>query len=90
MWQVWQSVAASFSAFDVNVTTNPAVYTGTTSANRGKAVFSSEDQISSCYMDSFGSDTYGCQIYTRDSTATNDGPMTVTAWVAPWLMSSAT
>jgi hypothetical protein len=35
--------------------------------------FIEEDQVSSCFMDSFGSNTYGCQIYMKDSTGTVDG-----------------
>ena len=63
IYQVWQTVAAAYSAFDVNVTTSPTVNAATPTKNVGLAKFVARNDISVCYMDSFGSATYFCSIY---------------------------
>jgi len=63
MWMAWQSVAAAFSPFEVNVTTNPAVYERTAASSRGKANFTSSNDSAYCYEGVFGTD-WSCEIYT--------------------------
>ncbi len=63
MWMAWQSVAAAFSPFEVNVTTNRAVYERTAAGSRGKANFTSSNDRAYCYEGVFGTD-WSCEIYT--------------------------
>lgn len=63
IYQVWQTAAAAYSAFDVNVTTSPTVFAATASKNAGIAKFVAQNDTSACYMDGFGSTTWICTIY---------------------------
>jgi MYXO-CTERM domain-containing protein len=63
MWMAWQSVAAAFSPFEVNVTTKAAVYDATPARDRGKANFTSSNDVAFCYEEVFGT-TWDCEIYT--------------------------
>ncbi len=63
MWMAWQSVAAAYSPFEVNVTTNAEIYDATPARNRGKANFTSSNDVAFCYEGVFGSD-WDCEIYT--------------------------
>lgn len=58
MWINWQIVAASFSMFDVNVTTDANVYNATAVINSGVARFLDEDGGSSATLNSFGTATH--------------------------------
>ena len=64
LWRAWQIVAASFSAFDVNVTTDAALYAATDMRNRGKACSRPEAGRSSCGLNAFGT-TRCCNIFNK-------------------------
>ncbi len=64
LWRAWQIVAASFSAFEVNVTTDAAVYEATPMRDRGKACSRPESGRSSCGLNAFGT-TRCCNIYNK-------------------------
>jgi hypothetical protein len=75
MWEAWQGYAAGFSAFDVNVTTDPDVYAATPVENRGIAhQLTSEDGISGCGIGSFGTDK-PCTIYKKASPVAQGGTL---------------
>ena len=63
VWQTWQSLAATLSAFDVNVTTDRAVYTAAGTSNSGVARMADENEgSSSCGLNVFGS-TRACDVH---------------------------
>jgi hypothetical protein len=64
LWLAWQGVASAYSAFEVNVTTDSAVYDATPVRNRGKACIFDEDGRSTCYVNVFGTSTC-CTIYNK-------------------------
>jgi hypothetical protein len=64
LWLAWQGVASAYSAFEVNVTTDSAVYDATPVRNRGKACILDEDGRSTCYVNVFGTSTC-CTIYNK-------------------------
>ena len=61
VWTTWQIVAASFSMFDVNVTTNQTVYNNASPSRRGGGTLYREDGRSSCAF-AFGTATF-CTLY---------------------------
>jgi hypothetical protein len=64
LYLAWQGVASAYGAFEVNVTTDVAVYDATTARNRGKACIKDEEGRSTCYVNSFGT-TRCCDIYNK-------------------------
>ncbi len=72
MWKSWQSVAAGYSMFQVNVTTDPAVYAAAGVPNSGVALFSSTNFRASCSVSAFGTTT-ACNISTHPSAETTKG-----------------
>ncbi|TQV85913.1 fibronectin type III domain-containing protein [Aliikangiella coralliicola] len=70
IWTTWQIVAASFSMFDVNVTTNQRVYDNAAPSRRGGATMYRESGRSSCHF-AFGTSTF-CTLY-RESDAYGQG-----------------
>jgi hypothetical protein len=64
LWRAWQIVAAAFSAFDVNVTTDAAVYEAAPMRDRGKACSRPQSGRSSCGLNAFGT-TRCCNIYNK-------------------------
>jgi len=74
IWTTWQIVAASFSMFDVNVTTNRAIYDYATPSKRGGATMYRETGRSSCHY-AFGTSTF-CTLY-RESDAYGQGRIAV-------------
>jgi hypothetical protein len=64
LWRAWQIVAASFSAFEVNVTTDAAVYEATPMRDRGKACSRPQPGRSSCGLNAFGT-TRCCNIFNK-------------------------
>ena len=64
LWTAWQTVASSYSAWDVNVTTDPAVYSAAGVANSGKACYNNSTGRSSCSLNAFGT-TKCCNIYNK-------------------------
>ena len=64
LYLAWQGVSSAYSAFEVNVTTDVAVYNATTARNRGKACIKDEDGRSTCYVNSFGT-AQCCDIYNK-------------------------
>lgn len=65
IWQMWQSVAASYSMYEVNVTTNKDVYAAAGVSNSGKACFLDSDGRSNAPMNTFG--TTSCSSNYRKS-----------------------
>ncbi|MGC4091104.1 MAG: hypothetical protein QM756_25160 [Polyangiaceae bacterium] len=63
MWKGWASVAAGYSSFDVNVTTDVSVYNAAGVTNSGVADFFSTDETAACALGAFGTRT-ACVIYT--------------------------
>ncbi len=63
MWKAWQSVASGYSAFNVNVTTNPEVYAAVSVRDAGVAKFEPTDEWAQCGLGAFGS-TMACEIFT--------------------------
>jgi MYXO-CTERM domain-containing protein len=63
IWKVWQTVASAYSAFNVNVTTSPSVFSATTTKNVGVANFVAQNDTSFCYQGTFGTGQYQCTIY---------------------------
>jgi hypothetical protein len=63
VWTTWQVVAASFSMFDVNVTTNENVYNNAAPSKRGGANLLREEGRSSCHY-AFGTSTF-CTLYKK-------------------------
>ena len=66
LWKAWEIVSGAYSAFDVNVTTDVAVYDATPARNRGKACISNEDGRSSCSLNAFGTSRC-CTVYNKGS-----------------------
>lgn len=69
VWETWQIVAASFSMFDVNVTTNENVYINTAPSKRDGGTLFRGTGRSSCAF-AFGTSTF-CTLY-QESTATHE------------------
>ncbi len=61
IWTTWQIVAASFSMFDVNVTTDLNVYNQALPSRRGGGTMYRQDGRSSCHF-AFGTSTF-CTLY---------------------------
>ena len=66
LWRAWQIVSGAYSAFEVNVTTDAAVYDATDARNRGKACISDEDGRSTCVVNAFGTSRC-CTVYNKGS-----------------------
>ena len=66
LWRAWQIVSGAYSAFEVNVTTDAAVYTAAEARNRGKACISDEDGRSTCVVNAFGTSRC-CTVYNKGS-----------------------
>lgn len=64
LWEAWQIVAAAFSAFDINVTTDEDVYEATDVRNSGKACMHDEEGRSECVVNAFGT-TRCCDIFNK-------------------------
>ena len=64
LWRAWQIVSASFSAFEVNVTTDATVFEAADPRNRGKACTRNEAGRSSCALNAFGT-TRCCNIFNK-------------------------
>lgn len=58
MWKAWQSQAAALSMYQVNVTTDPAVYAATPVTNSGIARFLDQQGRSNAPLNSFGTTRY--------------------------------
>ncbi|WP_444994697.1 hypothetical protein [Aliikangiella sp. IMCC44359] len=70
IWTTWQITAAGFSMFDVNVTTNKAVYDSAAPSKRGGGTMYRETGRSSCAF-AFGTSRF-CTLY-RQSNAYGEG-----------------
>ena len=68
LWRAWQIVSGAYSAFEVNVTTDAAVYEAAEARNRGKACISNEDGRSTCAVNAFGTSRC-CDVYNKGSGA---------------------
>jgi hypothetical protein len=66
LWRAWQIVSGAYSAFEVNVTTDAAVYEAAEARNRGKACISNEDGRSTCAVNAFGTSRC-CTVYNKGS-----------------------
>ena len=66
LWRAWQIVSGAYSAFEVNVTTDAAVYEAAEARNRGKACISNEDGRSTCAVNAFGTSRC-CDVYNKGS-----------------------
>ena len=64
LWRAWQVVSASFSAFEVNVTTDATVFEAAEPRNRGKACSRNEAGRSSCGLNAFGT-TRCCNVFNK-------------------------
>jgi hypothetical protein len=64
LWETWQIVAAAFSAFDINVTTDEDVYAATDVRDSGKACMHDEEGRSECVVNAFGT-TRCCDIFNK-------------------------
>jgi hypothetical protein len=64
LWKAWQTVASSYSAFDVNVTTDKGVYDAAGVKNSGKSCYNNATGRSSCSLNAFGT-TKCCNIYNK-------------------------
>jgi hypothetical protein len=64
IYRAWQVVAGTFSAFDVNVTTDQSVFDGTEPRNRGKSCSRAEMGRSSCSLNAFGTSRC-CNVYNK-------------------------
>ncbi|MBN2574618.1 MAG: hypothetical protein JXP73_08620, partial [Deltaproteobacteria bacterium] len=62
-FKAWQAVATGYSAFDVNVTTSPTVFSKTATSDVGIADFVAKNDRSECYQGTFGTGKYQCTIY---------------------------
>ncbi len=74
VWQIWQGHAAGLSMYNVNVTTDPAVYAAAGVANSGKLTQGNSSGTSSCCVNCFGT-TSGCTIYKKDTPRYNAGTL---------------
>ena len=54
LWKAWQTVASSYSAFNVNVTTDKAIYDAAGVTNSGKSCYNNSTGRSSCSLNAFG------------------------------------
>ncbi|MCP4985826.1 MAG: hypothetical protein GY928_07100 [Colwellia sp.] len=70
IWTTWQIVSASFSMFDVNVTTDRYVYNNAAPSKRGGATMYRQTGRSSCHF-AFGTSTF-CTLY-RENDAYGQG-----------------
>ena len=70
IYETWQIVAASFSMFDLNVTTDWNVYNAAAPSRRGGGTFYRESGRSSCHF-AFGTSTF-CTMY-KESSAKGQG-----------------
>lgn len=66
LWRAWQIVSGAYSAFEVNVTTDAAVFDAADARNRGKACISDEDGRSTCVVNAFGTSRC-CTVYNKGS-----------------------
>ena len=66
LWRAWQIVSGAYSAFEVNVTTDAAVYDATDARSRGKACISDEDGRSTCVVNAFGTSRC-CTVFNKGS-----------------------
>jgi hypothetical protein len=66
LWRAWQIVSGAYSAFEVNVTTDAAVYEAAEARNRGKACISDEDGRSTCVVNAFGTSRC-CTVFNKGS-----------------------
>ena len=64
IWKAWQTVAGAYSAFNVNVTTEKAVYDAAGVTNSGKGCYNNATGRSSCSLNAFGT-TRCCTIYNK-------------------------
>ena len=74
MWEAWQTYSATVSMFDVNVTTDPAVYAAAAPANRGSQRQNATSGTSSCGLNAFGT-SRACTIYKKSSPAYQGGTL---------------
>jgi hypothetical protein len=72
MWKGWASVAAGFSSFDVNVTTDSEVYEAAGVPNSGIAVFEPTDERAQCVLGAFGT-REACEIFTGPGAEPEEG-----------------
>jgi MYXO-CTERM domain-containing protein len=72
MWKGWASVAAGFSSFDVNVTTDSDVYDAAGVQNSGVALFEPTDERAACALGAFGT-REPCMIYTGPGAEPEEG-----------------
>lgn len=72
MWKGWASVAAGFSSFDVNVTTDADVYEAAGVQNSGVALFEPTDERAECALGAFGS-REACRIFTGPAAEPEQG-----------------
>jgi hypothetical protein len=72
MWKGWASVAAGFSSFDVNVTTDSEVYEEAGVQNSGIAVFEPTDERAQCVLGAFGT-REACEIFTGPGAEPEEG-----------------
>jgi MYXO-CTERM domain-containing protein len=72
MWKGWASVAAGFSSFDVNVTTDADVYDAAGVQNSGIALFEPTDERAACALGAFGT-REACMIYTGPGAEPEEG-----------------
>jgi hypothetical protein len=64
LWRAWQIVAGTYSAFDVNVTTDATVYNAAAARDRGMACISNEDGRSTCSVNAFGTSRC-CNVFNK-------------------------
>jgi hypothetical protein len=74
MWENWQGFAAGLSMYNVNVTTDTAVYAAAGVKNSGVAHMYEASGTSSCGVNAFGT-TRGCTIYRKSSTTYQAGTL---------------
>lgn len=72
MWRAWAAVAAGYSSFQVNVTTDAAVYAAAGVANSGIAKFTSSNERAVCPVGAFGT-REGCDIFTGPGAESTEG-----------------
>lgn len=70
MYKTWQVFASSFSMFDVNVTTDPAIYQAAGLTNSGIGRLFNEPGRSFCSLNAFGT-TRACTIQTQPAPMTH-------------------
>jgi len=72
MWKAWASVAAGFSSFDVNVTTDSSVYSAAGVTNSGVAEFFPTNETANCPLGAFGT-RLPCLLYTGPNAEPEEG-----------------